>query len=147
MSPFTLHPARSSQRSAAVMLPFTVPSTMTDRVWMSPLILACLPTVSRPWESIRPSTSQSRVSSFWNLTVPLMETPLERVPPCRLNSGVPFDAGSVLTGGAGGGGADIGMAGSTFRLLENICIDWVSFGREHETVMQKGQPILPSRRL
>src|SRR5213595_1454486 len=53
-----------------------------------------------------------------------METPLERVPPVRLVSVAPFGIGFGLAAGAGagGGGADIGAAGSTFRLLENICI-------------------------
>jgi hypothetical protein len=36
-------------------------------------------------------------------------------------------AGSGLAGGGGGGVAVIGIAGSTFRLLENICIALVSF--------------------
>jgi hypothetical protein len=50
-----------------------------------------------------------------------METPLDNVPPLRDVSGAPFGVGSGLAGGAGGV-ADIGIAGSTFRLLENICI-------------------------
>src|SRR5687767_5684558 len=51
-----------------------------------------------------------------------METPLDNVPPARANSGAPFGAGSGLVAGGGGGVAVIGIAGSTFRLLENICI-------------------------
>src|ERR1044072_5090346 len=50
-----------------------------------------------------------------------METPLERVPP-RLTSVAPLGAGSGLAGCGGGGVGAIGAAGSTFRLLENICI-------------------------
>src|SRR5438270_4378013 len=52
-----------------------------------------------------------------------METPLERVPPGRAVSSVPFGVGDwAALAGAAGGGADIGASGSTFRLLENICI-------------------------
>src|ERR1044072_5580955 len=50
-----------------------------------------------------------------------METPLERVPP-RLTSVAPLGAGSGLAGCGGGGVGAIGAAGSTFRLLENICL-------------------------
>src|SRR5438067_3034233 len=139
MSPFTVQPARSSHRSPAVMLPLTVPSTITERVLMSPLILACLPTVRRPCESICPSSSQSISSSFLNFTVPLIETPLDKVPPGLEVSGAPFPAGSGLAGGAGGV-ADIGIAGSTFRLLENICICLDLLRNDHGSLIHKGQP-------
>jgi hypothetical protein len=58
----------------------------------------------------------------------LIETPLDKVPPpARLVSGAPFGAGSDWAGAGGAGGvAVIGIAGSTFRLLENICIALVS---------------------
>jgi hypothetical protein len=51
-----------------------------------------------------------------------METPLDSVPPARAASGAPLGVGSGLAAGGGGGVAVIGIAGSTFRLLENICI-------------------------
>src|ERR1043165_2031909 len=146
MSPLTVQPARSSHRSPAVMLPFTLPSTTTERVLMSPLIRADLPIVSRPWESIRPSTSPSMSSSFSNFTVPLIETPLDKVPPlltsaAPLGVGFDFDAGCC----GGGGGVAMGAAGSVFRLLENICISGNLLRQHHGTVIHKGQPFLPIR--
>src|SRR5436189_2519053 len=77
-----------------------------------------------------------------------METPLDKVPPLREVSGAPFGAGSVLAGGAGGV-AVIGIAGSTFRLLENICIGLGFLSNDHGTVIHKGQPFpsFPSEKL
>src|SRR5947207_15705277 len=123
MSPFTEQPARNSQRSSAVILPFTFPSTMTERVLMSPLILACLPTVRRPCESILPSTSQSISSSFWNFTVPLIETPLDNVPPLLMSVaplGVGFGFAAGCCGGGGVGG--MGAAWLCFWMVEIIRI-------------------------
>src|SRR5437764_13383755 len=147
MSPWTLQPARNSQRSAAVMLPSTVPSTMTDLVLISPLIRAFLPMVSRPVASILPSTSQSTSSSFENFTLPLMETPLDKVPAVRAVSGAPFPAaGFGAAGGVVGSVAAIGMAGSTFRLLENICMILDSFDwrirKHHQRQALSGQPFV-----
>jgi hypothetical protein len=48
------------------------------------------------------------------------------MPPGRAISGAPFGVGSGLTGG-GGWVAAMGIAGSTFRLPENICIALISF--------------------
>jgi len=120
ISPRTVHPARSSQRSRAVMLPSMFPSTMTDFVLISPRILAFFPIVSRPAESILPSTSPSITSSFRNLTVPTMETLLERTPPDCAVGVARFDGGGVA---AGVSGSVAGLAGSFLR-DENICIDW-----------------------
>src|SRR5205085_982275 len=69
-----------------------------------------------------------------------METPLDKVPPARGGSVAPLGGvGSVLAGGAGGV-AVIGIAGSTFRLLENICIWLGLLPKDHGTVIHKGQP-------
>jgi hypothetical protein len=59
-------------------------------------------------------------SSFWNFTEPLIETPLDRMPPARGNSAAPFDASGL--GGAGAGVGAIGVTGSVLRLPENICM-------------------------
>jgi hypothetical protein len=69
-----------------------------------------------------------------------MDTPLDNVPPARWASGAPFGAGSGLAAGGGGGVAAIGIAGSTFRLLENICIGLDLLQNDHGTVIHKGQP-------
>src|SRR5205085_12103442 len=103
--------------------------------------------VSRPVASILPSTSQSTSSSFENFTLPLMETPLDKVPPVRAVSGAPFPAaGFGAAGGVVGSVAAIGMAGSTFRLLENICMildsfDWRS-RKHHPRQALSGQPFV-----
>jgi hypothetical protein len=78
MSPCTVQPAWSSQRSVTKILPSTVPRTFTDFVLISPRMRACSPIVSVPVESIVPSTSPSMISEFTNLTEPLIETPRER---------------------------------------------------------------------
>jgi hypothetical protein len=54
------------------ILPSTVPRTFTDFVLISPRMCACSPMVSVPVESMVPSTSPSMISSFRNLTAPLM---------------------------------------------------------------------------
>ncbi len=83
MSPYSVQPAWSSQRSVTKILPSTVPRTFADFVLISPRMRACSPIVSVPVESIVPSTSPSMSSSFRNLTEPLIETPREsRAPDC-----------------------------------------------------------------
>jgi hypothetical protein len=57
MSPRTVEPAWSSQRSVTKILPSTFPRTFTDFVLISPRMRACSPIMSVPWESIVPSTS------------------------------------------------------------------------------------------
>jgi len=59
-----------------------------------------------PVESIAPSTSPSINSSLLNLTVPLIETPLESSPPAALETDAPFGWDGVTDGG-GGGGSDL----------------------------------------
>jgi hypothetical protein len=81
MSPCTVQFAWSSQRSVTKILPSTVPRTFTDFVLISPRTRACSPIVSVPVETIVPSISPSRSSSFRNLTEPLIETPRERRAP------------------------------------------------------------------
>jgi hypothetical protein len=56
------------------------------------------------------------------LTEPLIETPLDKIPPARGNSAAPFEVGSGRAGDGGGGVGAIGVTGSTFRLPENICM-------------------------
>src|SRR5713226_9013948 len=124
ISPRMVQPARSSQRSRAVTLPSTVPSTMTDFVLISPRIRAFFPVVSRPLESILPSISPSIRSSFRNLTVPLMETLLDRIPPSCAVGVARFDGAGVA---AGFSGSVAGLAGSFLR-DENICMGLASFG-------------------
>ena len=75
MSPRSVQPAWSSQRSVTKILPSTIPRTFTDFVLISPHMRACSPIVSVPVELIVPSTSPSMSSSFRNLTKPLIETP------------------------------------------------------------------------
>src|SRR5215472_1960899 len=81
ISPRSVQPAWSSQRSVTKILPSTVPCTSTDFVLISPRMHACSPIVSVPVDSIVPSTSPSMSSSFRNLTEPLIETPWERRAP------------------------------------------------------------------
>jgi hypothetical protein len=81
MSPRSVEPAWSSQRSVTKILPSTVPRTFTDFVLISPHMSAYSSSVSAPVESIVPSTSPSISSSLRNLTEPLIETPRERRAP------------------------------------------------------------------
>jgi hypothetical protein len=101
MSPRTVQFAWSSQRSVTKILPSTVPRTFTDFVLISPRTRACSPIVSVPLETIVPSTSPSRSSSFRNLTEPLIETPRERrAPPGTTDgSGRFVSSGSVRSRG------------------------------------------------
>jgi hypothetical protein len=100
MSPCSVEPAWSSQRSVTKILPSTVPRTFTDFVLISPRMLACSPIVSVPVESIVPSTSPSMSSLFRNLTEPLIETPWERIAPDCVGMNVRLD-GPGTTGGSG----------------------------------------------
>src|SRR6266550_9504975 len=83
-SPCSVHFDFSSQRSATVMLPCTLPYTVIDLVFTSPRMSAFSPIVKTPSELISPSTFPSMRSSFWNLIEPLISTSLERMslPPC-----------------------------------------------------------------
>jgi len=88
MSPCSVQPAWSSQRSVTKILPSTVPRSFTDFVLISARMRACSPIVSVPVEPIVPFTSPSMSSSFRNLTEPLIETPRERFrPPARRKIG------------------------------------------------------------
>lgn len=121
MSPRKVQPECSSQRSTAVTLPSTVPYTVTDPVRISPVMCPFFPTVSRPLESIVPSTSPSITSSLVNLTEPLMETPLESTPPgCR-----PPPVPLLEAGGEGIVGV-VGLVESGFGVGVNICICLIS---------------------
>jgi hypothetical protein len=100
MSPRSVQPAWSSQRSATKILPSTVPPTFTDFVLISPRMHACSPIVSVPVESIVPSTSPSISSSFRNLIEPLIETPRERRVPDGVGMNVLLD-GPGTTNGSG----------------------------------------------
>jgi hypothetical protein len=100
MSPCNLQPAWSSQRSVTKILPSTVPRTFTDFVLISPHMRAYSPIVSVPVESTVPSTSPSMVSSFTNLTEPLIETPRERRAPDGVGMNVRSD-GPETTDGSG----------------------------------------------
>jgi hypothetical protein len=100
MSPCSVQPARSSQRSVTKILPSTVPRTFTDFVLISPRMRACSPIVSVPVESIVPSTSPSMRSEFTNLTEPLIETPRERRAPDGVGMNVRLD-GPGTTDGSG----------------------------------------------
>jgi hypothetical protein len=100
MSPRSVQPAWSSQRSVAKILPSTVPRTFTDLVLISPRMRACSPSVSVPVESIVPSTSPSMSSEFTNLTEPLIETPRERRAPDGVGMNVRLD-GPGTTDGSG----------------------------------------------
>src|SRR6266511_2908340 len=117
MSPRSVQPAWSSQRSVTKILPSTVPRTFTDFVLMSPRMRACSPIVSVPVESIVPFTSPSMSSSFRNLTEPLIETPRERRVPDCVGMNVRVD-GPGTTDGLSDSFA--GTAGSVFRV--NMCI-------------------------
>jgi hypothetical protein len=79
-SPRKVQPASSSQRSVAKILPSIFPRNFTDFALTSPRTNPFSAMVSVPVESIEPSTSQSMTSSLRNLTVPWIETPLERKP-------------------------------------------------------------------
>jgi hypothetical protein len=96
MSPRTVQFAWSSQRSVTKILPSTVPRTFTDFVLISPRTRARSPMVSVPVETIEPSTSPSRSSSFRNLTEPLIETPPER----RATPGTTDGSGRFVSGGS-----------------------------------------------
>jgi hypothetical protein len=100
MSPRSVQPAWSSQRSVTKILPSTVPRTFTDFVLISPHMRACSPIVSVPVESIVPSTSPSMSSEFTNLTEPLIETPRERRAPDGVDMNVRLD-GPGTTDGSG----------------------------------------------
>src|SRR4029453_10913335 len=100
MSPRSVQPAWSSQRSVTKILPSTVPPTFTDFVLISPRMHACSPIVSVPVESIVPSTSPSISSSFRNLIEPLIETPRERRVPDGVGMNVLLD-GPGTTNGSG----------------------------------------------
>jgi hypothetical protein len=94
MLPRNVQPDRNSQRSPAVTLPSTVPCTVTDLVFISPRMQAFFPTVSRPTDSIVPSTCPSMTSSVLNFTEPLIDTPLDKIARGRV---LPFD-GFKLSG-------------------------------------------------
>jgi len=96
MSPRTVQFAWSAQRSVTKILPSTVPRTFTDFVLISPRTRACSPVVSVPAETIVPSTSPSRSSSFRNLTEPLIETPRET----RAAPGTTDGSGRFVSGGS-----------------------------------------------
>jgi len=100
MSPRSVQPAWSSQRSVTNILPSTVPRTFTDLALISPRMRACSPIVSVPVESIVPSTSPSMSSEFTNLIEPLIETPRERRAPDCVGMNVGLD-GPGTTGGSG----------------------------------------------
>ena len=117
MSPRSVQPAWSSQRSVTKILPFTVPCTFTDFVLISARMRACSPIVSVPVESIVPSTSPSMSSSFRNLTEPLIETPRERRAPDCFGMNVRLDGPGTTDGLAD---SFAGAAGSVFRV--NMCI-------------------------
>src|SRR5205807_1998831 len=77
----------------------------------------------------------------------LMVTPVDNVPPARAVSGAPFPAaGFGVGGGVAGSLAAIGIAGSTFRLLENICMILDSFDwrirKHHPRQALSGQPFV-----
>src|SRR5205085_5371532 len=96
----------------AKTLPSTLPRNFTDFALTSPRINPFSAIVSDPVESIEPSTSQSITSSLRNLTVPLIETPLERKPGDWTEVDEPLGCCGIA------GGSDSG-----FR-VENIAI-WV----------------------
>jgi hypothetical protein len=100
ISPRSVQPAWSSQRSVTKILPSTVPRTFTDFVLTSPRMHACSPSVSVPVESILPSTSPSMSSEFTNLIEPLIETPRERIAPAGVGLNVRLD-GPGTTDGSG----------------------------------------------
>jgi hypothetical protein len=100
MSPRSVQPAWSSQRSVTKILPSTVPRTFSDFVLISPRMRACSPIVSVPVESIVPSTSPSMISPFRNLTEPSIETPRERNAPDGVGTDVRLD-GPGTTDGSG----------------------------------------------
>jgi hypothetical protein len=131
MSPRSVQPAWSSQRSVTNILPSTVPRTFTDLALISPRMRACSPIVSVPVESIVPSTSPSMSSEFTNLTEPLIETPRER----RALDGVGMNGrldGTGTTDGSGqfvcGGSVALRgekrVKGCTARIVPNHSAFW-----------------------
>lgn len=122
MSPRSMAPASSAQRSEATMLPSILPRTTTDLALISPRMRACSPTVNVPVELILPSTSPSMTSSPRKVTLPLIETSLERTPPSFALDD-PLSTGRSNLAGAGGDddGVGGGGAGSIFLLDPNIC--------------------------
>src|SRR4030095_7543262 len=66
----------------------------------SPHMRASCPIVSVPVESTVPSTSPSMISSFRNLTEPLIETPRERIAPDCIGVNVRLD-GAGMTDASG----------------------------------------------
>src|SRR2546430_14000728 len=117
MSPRNVQPDCSSQRSAAKILPSTVPRPLTDFALISPLICACSPIESFPGESIVPSTSPSISNSLRDFTDPLIETPLETRPLGPAGANVRLGC-SERTGGRTGWLA--GAVGSLLRLNIDI---------------------------
>jgi hypothetical protein len=140
MSPRSVQPAWSSQRSVTKTLPSTVPRTFTDFVLISPRMSACSPSVSIPVESIVPSTSPSMRSSFRNLTKPLIETPWERRAPDSVGMNVRL-AGRGTADGSGrfvcGGSVPLREGKRVKGCMARIVPNYSAFRKRNRTLVSR----------
>jgi hypothetical protein len=140
MSPCSVQPAWSSQRSVTKILPSTVPRTFTDFVLISPRMRACSPIVSVPVESIVPSTSPSMTNSFRNLTEPLIETPRERRAPDGVGMNVRLD-GTGTTDGSGrfvcGGSVPLREGKWVKGCMARIVLNYLAFRKWNRTLVAR----------
>jgi len=140
MSPCSVQPAWSSQRSVTKILPSTVPRTFTDFVLISPRMRACSPIVSVPVESMVPSTSPSMSSEFTNLTEPLIETPRERRALDGVGMNVRLD-GTGTTDGSGqfvcGGSVALRGEKGVKRCMARIVPNYSAFRKRNRTLVAR----------
>src|SRR5215469_16695761 len=114
-SPINWERECSSQRSCTVMLPCTLPFTITVLLFTSPRTSAFSPTVRTPsTDEISPSRFPSKTNSFANLIEPLISTSFERLFLLGVSAITGVGCVTILVSAAGGvGGSSPGPASST----------------------------------